>query len=173
MLVIYKLITAKTDVNELYKETLIRGIDIDQASLNEVNCRMGGIIAELSGVWNVQVNCGVKFLAYAKIIHYLGFQPKNKQAKYFTALPFELSNVDYLDEMKENGKITKKINAIIEEPKTAFTEGVIIPRDSITYIILHSNHMRVLKFIYVELRTVYCLLEKIYGYIFKKIFKRV
>lgn len=159
--------------NELYKETLLKGIDIDQLSLNEANCRMGGIITELPGIWNMQVNYGVKYIAYAKIIHYLGFQPYNKQAKYFTLLPFELCDAQYFEEMKKIGSITKEISQIIENPKSAFALAVIVPESCSTYKLIFSNHMRVLKFLYVDLKSIYNFFESIYGFLFKMIFKRV
>ncbi len=159
--------------NKLYKETLLKGIDIDQLSLNETNCRMGGIVTELPGIWNVQVNCGVKYIAHAKIIHYLGFQPHNKQNKYFTSLPFELCNVRYFEEMKKRGSITKEIRQIIEDPKSAFSLAVIVPENCSTYKLIFSNHMRVLKFLYTDLKGIYNFFESIYGFLFRKIFKRV
>lgn len=159
--------------NVLYRETLLKGIDIDQLSLNEANCRLGGEIGELPGIWNMQVNCGVKYLAHAKIIHYLGFQPQNKQAKYFTTLPFELCNVRYFKEMRHEAGITQEIKQIIEDPKSAFTIAAIVPENCSTYRIIFSNHMRVLKFLYVEVKSLYNLFENIYGFLFKIIFKRV
>lgn len=159
--------------NQLYLEGLKKGIDVDQTSLNEANYRMNGMIYELEGIWNVQVNCGLKYISSAKVIHYLGFQPQNSQNKYFNSLPFELCNEKLLREVKNKEKVTDEVTGIIESPKTSFKMVTIIPYDCAAHTIIFSNHMRVLKFIYVKLYRVYSFFEKIYGWLFLRLFKRV
>ncbi|MCM1467221.1 MAG: hypothetical protein NC086_03660 [Alistipes sp.] len=156
----------------LYQETLEKGFDIDQLSLNEANCRMNGVIDELSGEWNVQVNCGLRYFADSKIIHYLGFQPLNKQNIYFNTLPFVLCDEKLLKKLKSSGSITSQIQEVIENPRIAFKSVTIIPDDCITYYLIFSNHMRVLKFIYVKFKFIFNFFEKIYGKLIKLIFKR-
>lgn len=158
--------------HELYRETLKKGIDIDQTSLNEANVRMGGIVSELDGTWNVQVNCGLKFISEAKVIHYLGYQPLNKQSMYFNTLPFELCEEKYFKKIKRRGAITPEVVTIIDNPKTAFKVVAMIPADCIAYQLLFSNHMRLLKFFYVKCNPVYKLFENVYGKLFFYIFRR-
>ncbi len=159
--------------NLLYKESLKKQIDIDQVSLNEANARMKGVISELDGTWNVQINCGLKYISEAKIIHYLGYQPMNRQNIYFNTLPFRLCDKGCIEEMKRQEHVTEEIDEIISHPKTAFKTVAIIPDDCVAYQLVFSNHMRILKFIYIKLKFIYMLSEKLYGKLFRYIFKRV
>lgn len=158
--------------NKLYLETLEKGIDIDQTALNEANDRENGIIEELDGIWNVQINCGLKYLSEAKIIHYLGYQPLNRQNIYFNTLPFKLCDAQYFENMKKQKCLTEEIKEVIDHPKRAFKVVTIIPEDCVAYKLLFSNHMRILKFLYVKCGTVFRLAEKVYGSLFKLIFRR-
>ncbi len=157
----------------LYQETLSKGIEIDQTSLNEVNARLGGAVSEMDGIWNVQINCGLKYLYHGKILHYLGYQPVNVQNIYFNTLPFLLCEESAFQEMREKEKITENIAGIIDNPKTAFKTVTIIPEDCVAYRLIFSNHMRVLKFLYVKCRKLYRIFEWIYGRLFLLIFERV
>lgn len=157
----------------LYKDSLKKRIDIDQVSLNETNARMHGVIEELDGTWNVQINCGLKYISEAKIIHYLGYQPMNRQNIYFNTLPFRLCDADCLEDMKKRGQITEEISEIINHPKSAFKTVAIIPADCAAYTLIFSNHMRLLKFVYVKLKAIYRIFEKLYGRLFRYMFKRV
>jgi len=159
--------------HDLYQETLKRGIHIDQTSLNEANVRMKGIIKELDGSWNVQINCGLKFLSKAKVIHYLGYQPLNKQNIYYNTLPFELCSEKYFKEIKKKQEITAEVTDIINDPKAAFKAVAIIPEDCVAYTLLWSNHMRVLKFLYVKCHFIYKIFEYVFGELFFRIFRRV
>lgn len=158
--------------NELYLECLKKGIDVDQTSLNEANCRMGGVVEEMDGRWNVQVNTGLKYISETKILHYLGYQPLNSQNLYFNTLPFTLCDENVLKQVKRDEVISKEILRIIDNPKRAFKTVMIIPEDCVAYKLLFSQHMRVLKFIYVKLHNIYCGMEKIYGKLFRIIYGR-
>lgn len=46
-------------------------IDSDQQALYVANNNMGGVIKELSGIWNCQVGYGLEYLSSALILHYL------------------------------------------------------------------------------------------------------
>lgn len=158
--------------NKLYEETVKNGITIDQTSLNEANCRMKGIITELSGEWNCQVNCGVQYIAGAKVLHYLGYQPLSGQFVYYNKLPFMMADEEKLLSVKNSGKINTEVENIIKNPKKSFYTSVILPNNSITYEIIYSNHMRLQKFIYIKMNTMWRLNEKFLGWIFTKIFHR-
>lgn len=159
--------------NRLYFECLEKGIDIDQTSLNEANCRMCGVIEEMNGIWNVQVNSGLKYISEAKIFHYLGYQPLNKQNKYFNSLPFLLCDEKLFHQMRMDQFISNDILEIIENPKRSFKSVTIIPEDCVAHKILYSNHFRILKFIYVKFNKLFFLMEKIYGSLFSKLFGRM
>lgn len=159
--------------NKLYLETLEKGIDIDQTALNEANVRENGIIQEIDGIWNVQINCGLKYLSEAKIIHYLGYQPMSKQNIYFNTLPFKLCDAQYFENMKKQKCLTEEIKEVIDHPKRAFKVVVIIPEDCVAYKLLFSNHMRILKFVYVRLNYIYKFMEKILAGLFRIIFRRI
>lgn len=159
--------------NELYCECLRNGINMDQTSLNEANCRMGGVVEEMDGKWNVQVNAGLRYISEAKILHYLGFQPLNSQKAYFNTLPFNLCDGQLLSKVKREKTISKEVLEIIDNPKKAFKTVMVIPEDCVAYKLLFSQHMRVLKFFYVRLHIIYAGMEKLYGFLFRKIFGRV
>lgn len=159
--------------NALYKECLNEGIEIDQIALNEANNRMNGVIEELPGIWNVQLCCGMQYLSEGKILHYLGYQPLDKHNIYFNTLPYILCDGDYLREIKAQGAITENVQNIIENPKRAFKNVHIIPDDCVMYSLMFSNHVRILKFLYVKFHSAYNVLELFYGFLFKKIFKRI
>ncbi len=158
--------------NNLYLETWNKGLAMDQLSFNEVNERMGGLIQELDGVWNVQVNIGLKYVAEARIIHYLGYQPDNRHNAYFNTLPFLLADKKMLREVRQQGDITEKVGEMIERPKRAFRNSYILGDDCPAYSLLFSNHMRILKYIYVRHRKIYQCAEKVYGKVFRWIFGR-
>lgn len=159
--------------NYLYKETLQKGIEVDQTSLNEANSRMRGVITELGGEWNVQIDCGLKYISNAKVIHYAGYQPLNSQAMYFNTLPFKLCDIRYFEKIRINQCITQEVEDIVAHPKEAFKVTVTIPDDCVAYDLLFSNHMRILKFVYVKLHRLYMGMEKVYGKLFQSIYGRV
>jgi hypothetical protein len=158
--------------HNLYMKTTKKGINIDQTSLNEANYRMNGIIKELDGIWNVMSVYGMKYLSEAKIIHYLGYQPKHKHNIYFNSQPFELCNEGCFEKMRAEGSISKEIYEIIEHPKKAFKNVAIIPEDCIAFYLLFSNHMRLLKYKYIKFHRIYNFTEKIYARLFEMIFHR-
>lgn len=47
------------------------GIDFDQLSLYLANCRMGGLIQPVNGIWNCQLRYGINYVRDAKILHFL------------------------------------------------------------------------------------------------------
>ncbi len=145
----------------------------DQVSLNEQNCLSGGVISELEGIWNVQINYGIQYISDSKIIHYLSYRPNDELSKYYTTLPFKLCNIELFNSLKENNYTLNDIESIINYPRKALKYSAIIPNDCITYNLLLSNHMRILKVIYIKFRCLYIIFEKLFGYIFKTIYIRL
>lgn len=55
--------------HKLWRESLKKGFSIDQLGLAEANFLSDGLIKELPGIWNCQVEHGTQFLSKAKILH--------------------------------------------------------------------------------------------------------
>lgn len=125
--------------HKLWKEGKKKGILSDQLSFNEANYRLNGLIMELNGIWNCQVDFGMRYIHEAKIIHYLGFNPKDENSKIST-LPYKLSSVGVLDDIKKSGVITKEIEYIIENPKgqEAFNSTFLINSNRAEVDIIHG-----------------------------------
>ena len=140
--------------------------------MNYANYICKGIVDELDGTWNVQVDCGLRYISEAKIIHYLGYQPKDKYNKYYTNLPFNVCDKKILEKIKENRSMTSEAMEVINNPKSAFKNVIIIPDDSIGYELIFTNHFRILKYLYVNFNTAFNMLEKVYEKIFVKLFDR-
>lgn len=158
---------------KLYWECVDKKIYIDQTSLNEANFRCGGIIKELSGEWNVQLDCGLQYIAYGKIYHYSGYQPLSKENKYYNYLPFELCEDNNFKAIKETGCLNDKTMKIISNPRRSFLNSYMISSNCIAYSIVFTNHFRVLKYFYLNHSRIFGAIEKILQKAFKIIYKRV
>lgn len=156
--------------NNLYLEGLKKGVDTDQCSLNETNCRFDGLIQELDGIWNVQLDTGMRYIHEGKIFHYLGYRPTHKEKKYKNTLPFLLCDSTYFDYVKCTGRLNADIISILNHPKSAFKDVQIIPEDCITYDIIASNHMKISKFMYVN-SPLWQLVERMLEQLFKRRYK--
>jgi len=101
--------------HELWQKGLEEGVAADQTSLNEANCRMNGMISELSGIWNCQISNytkGVQYLFNCKVIHYFASYG-NK------GVPYDLADKDIIKSVL-NKEDRVSIDSIIENPKSAF-----------------------------------------------------
>lgn len=106
----------------------------DQVALNEANYRMGGIITELDGAYNFQINSGMKYLITARVIHYFadGLYERRKRPLYV------LSDWEMLSRIKENERITDEVQKVIDEPKSPrwFCDGEFAAIGTDTYDII-------------------------------------
>lgn len=99
--------------NYLWREGLKHNVTQDQASLNETNFRMGGVIHELDGTYNCQICdvAGMRFLNDAKVIHYF--------ASGGSRIPFNLADdkiiCHTLDETYPEG-----LRLVLDSPKLVF-----------------------------------------------------
>ena len=103
---------------QLWKEGLTHGVSQDQPSLNEANYRMGGIIHELSGVWNCQLTMygsWIQYLLEAKMLHYFASNKDN-------TVPYLLSNNDLLRHALDE-VYPPALQAILDKPKSAFPDS--------------------------------------------------
>lgn len=148
--------------HRLWKETCAEGYEIDQLSFNEANWRSGGHIQELDGVWNCQLELGVKYLAAAKIIHYNSFNG-GVSAKGEFAFVYKLADSNVLKELKQNEeKIDLQIQKIIENPKApeAFPSAKFVMVDSDDYKILQGAVISILRVMIRKTPRLYRLIDK-------------
>lgn len=144
----------------------------DQFALSEANYRMNGIIKELNGKYNCQMDRGVKYLADSRVIHYIGLldneHPKGIEFDY---LMFELANIKYFKKFREKEKITEDILEIVNNPRSAIRDVVTVPTDSNVYKLICSNNFLVQMIVYNRLNGLYRFNEKILS-IIKKVIRR-
>lgn len=157
--------------NSLYIDGLKKGIDTDQCSLNETNCRFKGLIKELDGKWNVQLDTGLRYVYDGKIFHYLGYRPTHKEKKYKNTLPFLLCDSIYFDNVKKTGTINDDIIQVLYNSKRSFKNVQIIPDDCIMYDIMASNHMKITKFRYIN-SPFWGVQEKLMEMLFERRYKK-
>lgn len=146
----------------LWIEGKQKGILSDQLSFNEANCRMNGFISELNGIWNCQVDFGIKYLYSAKIIHYLGFNPKGKKNEE-QILPYRMSSRKLLNEIKVKGTLSDEVLKIIDEPKgeKAFYPSLLINNNRVDVKIMFGSLISCLRVLYRKLHFLYKLLDYI------------
>lgn len=134
----------------------------DQFALSEANYKMGGIIKPISGVFNCQMDRGVKYLSDARVIHYLGLldyeHPKSLDFDY---LMFELANVKHFREFRIKEELTDDILNIIENPHAAIRDILTVPIDSTVYHLINSNHFLVQMIIYNRVKWLYQFNERV------------
>ena len=102
--------------NNLWHESVLRGINKDQPSFAKAHVSCGNLIKELPGYWNCQVRYGVRFLHKSKVIHYFasGFLYYKKNDIH------EFMNKDIFMELKQNGEISDKMFQMITNPLDYF-----------------------------------------------------
>lgn len=157
---------------ELYSFSAKHNIYIDQVSMNETNQRMEGIITELPGEWNVQVDSGLNYLYKAKIIHYAGFTPNHINEDIRISVPYSLCDYKLFMEYKEDGTLPLSIKNIINNPKGSFKNTYIIADDCAAYDILGSNHFKLIRYLMVRSKSLFSLFEVLYGKLFGFFLKR-
>lgn len=111
-----------------WQETVLKGINSDQASLAKTNELFGFIIKDIGGEWNCQLtDNGLRFLKEARVIHYFA-----STAKKHIVSPYTFYQDEVYSKIKDNGAIPDDVINIITDPKKAFTEQCqIITRDDI------------------------------------------
>lgn len=142
--------------HSLWKETLEKyAVVYDQTALNEVNARLGGIVKEMSGIWNCQATRRSSFLKYlynAKIMHYYAS---------FGLTCFDLANKDVQRSVLE--KTHEKLDAILANPKIAFSSVQDVNADLVSVKVQRTAFYRAIVFMYKRLKPVYRVIDKICG----------
>lgn len=98
---------------DLRGESLARKVSQDQASLNEANYRMGGVIHELDGTYNCQIGdmAGLRFLPTAIVIHYF--------ASGGTRIPFNLAEDKIIRHVTDD-TYPEGLLAVLNAPRATF-----------------------------------------------------
>ncbi|WP_022778691.1 putative nucleotide-diphospho-sugar transferase [Butyrivibrio sp. AE3009] len=146
---------------ELYLYSVKKKIFTDQTSLNEANFDFDGIITELPGEWNVQVDTGINYIHNAKIIHYVGYSPRHKHGDIRMSVPYGLCDYQLFMQYKETGLFSKELLEIINNPKSGFKNVYIIADDCAAYRVLGSYQFKVIRLLQIRARVLYEGIERI------------
>jgi hypothetical protein len=118
--------------HKLWLYSISKNIEVDQPSLNQTNVNFEGIITELDGKWNCQIEfSGLQYLLEAKIIHYF---TSNRNKK-----PFVPANDSFLKSIKRTGQVSPEIKERLENPLKLFDSNVRLVSDKRMLTILDSS----------------------------------
>nr|WP_297704306.1 glycosyltransferase [uncultured Butyrivibrio sp.] len=145
----------------LYARGLSKGVRTDQASLNGLNCFCGGVIKELDGIWNVQLDYGLEYFNNAKIIHYFNHRLKDGPTKYNEGVPYELYETRLIKNFKKTGVLNPELKKLIENPKRGIKNARTVPIECDSYILMGSYQYKIMKVIFRKFRTLFFFNEKI------------
>lgn len=143
-----------------YKKCVENKFYQDQQSLNYTNYLFNNCIYELNGVWNCQLDRGVRFLSEAKILHYLGFQYTSWNGSN-SFLMHKISDVEIFKRIKKTGTISIDVMEIVNHPREQVKDCVTIPIDSPVYSIITSNVFLLLQIIYIKFNKVFNVFNSI------------
>jgi hypothetical protein len=141
--------------HSLWDEARKKGVTQDQASLNEANIRMNGIISEVDGIWNCQISNrtgAMPYLEEAKIIHY--FASYGNQG-----VPYDLSDKHILQSVLEEEWRPELIGAL-ENPKKAFKSVCALLNDKNDADLFETDSYKRLKKFYQNRRGLFNFFEK-------------
>lgn len=134
-----------------------QGIYTDQPSFLKTNGESGGIINELSGVWNCQIINNITFLSESKIIHYFcsGIVKGNANPPYF------LMNRKIVEQIrKEDYMISEELKDSLLNARNEFE----IPLEIYSgkdLELLHSRQFLFLKHYFYSCYSLYTFCDKI------------
>jgi lipopolysaccharide biosynthesis glycosyltransferase len=154
---------------KMYYEGVKKGIYTDQVSLNGANNQYCGIIEELDGIWNVQLDYGLKYISNAKILHYFNHKSNTRLDKYRETIPYILYNRSIFEELKNNGVIDGEIEKLIDNPKSGILNARMIAPDCLTNEIIGTYQYKIMRVLYVKLHFLYLFNEKVIGLIYMMI----
>jgi hypothetical protein len=127
--------------HKLWLHSISKNIDIDQPSLNQASIKLDGIITEINGKWNCQIEfSGLFYLSEAKIIHYFTSKRNRK--------PFLPATDVFVESIKETGRVSQEIRECLENPLKLFDQNVRLISDKRMLSIIDSPF-----FDYILLRT--------------------
>jgi hypothetical protein len=118
--------------HKLWLYSISKDIEFDQPSLNQACVNSEGIITELDGKWNCQIEfSGLQYLSEAKIIHYFA---STKNIKSF--IP---ANDLFLKTVKETGQVSLEIREYLEKPLKLFDPNIRLVSDKRMLNIIDSS----------------------------------
>jgi hypothetical protein len=118
--------------HKLWLYSISKNIEVDQPSFNQANINSKGVITELNGKWNCQIEfSGLQYLSEAKIIHYF---TSNKNRK-----PFIPANDSFLKNIKETGQVSHEIKEYLEKPLKLFDPNIRLVSDKRMLNIIDSS----------------------------------
>lgn len=150
----------------LYIKGLDKGVKTDQASLNGLNSDRGGVIDELEGIWNVQLDYGLEYLNNAKILHYFNHKSKEGSAKYNEGIPYELYELDLINDFKKTGEINPELKKLIEKPIRGIKNARTVPADCDSYMLMSSYQYKIIKVLFRKFKRLFFVNEKIIEFLY-------
>lgn len=127
--------------HEEYKKSNFYGNYQDQPPLAVVNLKYGGVISKLDGVYNCQMDRGVKYLSDAVVIHYLGVQYNtNVKIGNVSFLMHEIADLNLFKDFRNNNwHLTNDLKKILSSPKRSIKDLVTVPTDTTVYKVINSD----------------------------------
>ena len=145
-----------------------KGLSIDQASLAQVNYKMNGIIQELPGIWNCQVEYGISCIDRAKILHMFVTGDK------FSRRPHVLMDPEFFHKLEKDG-ISEETMNLIKNPWQGFKDKTqIIGGVAVDYFNSYLSRLCSLLFCYSsKTKVIFSVLDKMAKMVILKLGKRI
>lgn len=100
--------------HSLWLDSVKKGLSIDQIALAQTNYLSGGILQELPGIWNCQVEYSTKYLSRAKILHMFV-----TDGKFNNRRPHIFMDSDTFKDIEKNG-LSDYVMEVVEKPLQFF-----------------------------------------------------
>ncbi|MBR4680554.1 MAG: hypothetical protein IKP03_05565 [Fibrobacter sp.] len=154
--------------HSLWLECVKKGLSIDQASLAQVNYKMNGIIQELPGIWNCQVEYGISCIDRAKILHMFVTGDK------FSRRPHVLMDPEFFHKLEKDG-ISEETMNLIKNPWQGFKDKTqIIGGVAVDYFNSYLSRLCSLLFCYSsKTKVIFSVLDKMAKMVILKLGKRI
>lgn len=118
--------------HKLWIHSISKNIEVDQPSFNQAGINSGGIISEIDGKWNCQIEfSGLQYFSEARIIHYF---TSNRNKK-----PFMPANDSFLKSIKQTGQVSFEIKEYLTNPLKLFSPNVRLISDERMLNIIDSS----------------------------------
>lgn len=154
--------------HNLWLETAKKGVFIDQIALAQANYLMNGVICELPGVWNCQVEYGMHLIADAKILHMFVINDK------FNRRPHVFMNSFFYKRVEKEG-LSEDVLNMAKTPLCYFKEkNQLIGGEAVDYYNSYLSRFCCLLYCYsLNTRKVFFLLDFFSKLIMRKLKKMI
>lgn len=140
--------------HQLWLETNEKGFSFDQIALAQANFLTGGILQELSGIWNCQVENGIKYFSSAKILHFFASTSKKSCSHV-------LMQKKFYEKIKEEG-ISEEIMDVVDHPGFYFTNKTqIIAEDYVDFFNTPLIRLFYRLFSQKKTKNIFCLINSL------------